>query len=76
MDKSQKRPEEKIYIYFWVNCQELWMSVIKRRSFFKDRFHFVSQVNFAPLKTPKYIKKQTKKKEKVNILLGEICEKK
>lgn len=52
------------------------MSVIKRRSFFKDRFHFVSQVNFAPLKTPKYIKKQTKKKEKVNILLGEICEKK
>lgn len=48
------------------------MSVIKRRSFFKDMFHFVSQVNFAPLKTPKYIKKKKnklKKKEKVNILL-------
>lgn len=40
------------------------MSVIKRRSFFKDRFHFVSQVNFAPLKTPKYIKKTNLKKGK------------
>lgn len=40
------------------------MSVIKCRSFFKDTFHFVSQVNFSLLKTQKYIKKKKNKLKK------------